>query len=124
MKITDIKIISFKARTRATPTKWATEFGAKSTMIFSESSRSKPMKGSREFSRVATVTFYHRLYRKFQIFVRQVEFAHRRVERECMHTLPGRVDEHRRKTRKERTRLPPACCRVVTGLRGFQTPNQ
>ena len=38
-----------------------------------------------------------RFSRKFQIGEGEVKLAHRRVQRECVDTLPGRVHEHRRR---------------------------
>jgi hypothetical protein len=61
MKITDIKIISFKARTRATPTKWGYGVWGEEHDDIQRIIKIETDEGAREFSRVATVTFFHRL---------------------------------------------------------------
>jgi hypothetical protein len=61
MKITDIKIISFKAITRATPTKWGYGVWGEEHDDIQRIIKIETDEGAREFSRVATVTFFHRL---------------------------------------------------------------
>jgi hypothetical protein len=61
MKITDIKIYFVQSHNCATPTKWGYGVWGEEHDDIQRIIKIETDEGAREFSRVATVTFFHRL---------------------------------------------------------------